>query len=601
MRLAFVAATVSSCLLLLCGHATAASPSGSSLMGGAPDPAVRRLRRAGGLRAFGEGGCYPRSGNPLPDRPRRRHGACLRQHNHRGGTRRRTQGERRGVRRVLPDDLPSYDAFDSLILLGSPKYNAATARYFDAMGLSFDRWDDPNTPEDDFAEWRDFGAEGYLLKVGRVGKQGVAILAGYDYDDAKEKFHGAGTFYALQSFRQLIVQDGGAAKVKAAKIADKPLLAVRGCMSGFDPAEEQEWRNVAFMPQIKANQNVYWYGNALAGYNSEAASKFRYPWRPDQLDCFKRVGKYCRERFVTMVFCMNPDHYGVAWATPKTFDGSEKDPLHYDPAHKAEPEFKEMWAKLGYKVENDIDILAAKFGQLHKAVPGAMLQMMNEDDGFGLIHEADKALFKTNTGDEKQDAINYGRARAELLAALHKRIRERYPDSADVIPLCPPGQLAYQHVLDRDEYHARDFMEAMGSRLKEMGLADAFPIITTGGGTAAEVIATKTISDFRGCVCRLPCAAPRQQLFPRVPRRRLRDRPRPARVHRIKSTKRIRRDTATRTSTRTCGASSGTASTTCTCSGGASRSSCGTCLPWIGRRSTPSPRARCRRKPRTHS
>jgi len=398
----------------------------------------------------------------------------------------------------LPDDLVDYGGFDTLILLGPPGHNALTGRLFDAMGLSFDRWDDANTPEDDFTEWRDFGTEGYLLKVGRVGKQGVMILAGYDYDDAKGKFHGAGTFYALQSLRQLIVQDGGAAKVKTAEIADKPLLAVRGCMSGFDPREEQEWRNVAFMPRIKANQNVYWYGNALAGYNSEAASKFRYPWRPDQLDCFNRVGKYCRERFVTMVFCMNPDHYGVEWAAPKTFDGSKKDPLHYDPDHKVEPEFREMWAKLGYEVENDIDILAAKFGQLHEAAPGAMLQVMNEDDGFGLIHEADKALFDTNTGDEKQDAVNYGRARAQLLASLHKRIKEWYPDSADFVPLCPPGQLAYQHVLDRDEYHARDFMQALGSRLEELGLGELFPIITTGGGTAAEVVTPKDIADFRG-------------------------------------------------------------------------------------------------------
>jgi hypothetical protein len=397
----------------------------------------------------------------------------------------------------LPDDLADYSAYDTLILLGAPGRNALTGRLFEAMELSFDHWDDPNTPEDDFSEWRDFGAEGYLLKVGRLGKQSVIILAGYDYDDAKGKFHGAGTFYALQSLRQLIVRDSGAAKVKTTEIADKPLLAVRGCMSGFAPAEEQEWRNVAFMPRIKANQNVYWYGNALAGYNSEAAAKFRYPWRPEQLDLFKRVGKYCRERFVTMVFCMNPDHYGVDWAAPKTFDGSRKDPLHYDPGYKVEPEFKEMWAKLGYEVENDIDILAAKFGQLHEAAPGAILQLMNEDDGFGLIHEADKNLFNTNTGDEKQDALHYGRARAQLLASLYKRIKEWYPDSADFIPLCPPGQLVYHHVLDRDEYHARDFMRGMGGRLKEMGLGDQFPIFTTGGGTAAEVVTSKQIDDFK--------------------------------------------------------------------------------------------------------
>ncbi len=397
----------------------------------------------------------------------------------------------------LPDDLPDYDGYDSLIALGAPQHNAVTARYFRVWDLSFGRWDDPNTPEDDFREWADFGPEGYLLKVGRAGKQGILLLAGYDRDDARDRFHGAGTFYALQSLRQLLVRDGAGLKVKTVEIADKPLVAVRGCMSGFDPSEAQQWRDIDFLPRIKANQNVYWYGNALAGYNAEAAAKFRYPWRPEQLDVFKRVGKWCRERFITMVFCMNPDHYGVAWATAKTFDGSKRDPLHYDPDYRVEPEFKAMWRELGYEVENDIDILAAKFGQLHEAVPGAILQMMNEDDGFGLVHEADKARFNTATGDEKMDAIHYGRARAQLLAALYRRIKEWYPDGAEVIPLCPPGELAYQHVLDRDEYHARDFLRALGATLTDMGLARVFPILTTGGGTAAEVITTKKITDFK--------------------------------------------------------------------------------------------------------
>ena len=102
--------------------------------------------------------------------------------------------------------------------------------------------------------------------------------------------------------------------------------------------------------RIKANQNVYWYGNSLGSYNSQAAGKFRYPWTPEQLQLFSGFGKYCRERYVTMVFCMNPDHYHVEWAAAKTFDGSRKDPLHYDPDHQVEPEFREMWAKLGYDV-----------------------------------------------------------------------------------------------------------------------------------------------------------------------------------------------------------------------------------------------------------
>ncbi|GAH11387.1 unnamed protein product [marine sediment metagenome] len=98
------------------------------------------------------------------------------------------------------------------------------------------------------------------------------------------------------------------------------------------------------------------------------------------------------------MFCMNPDHYHVDWAAAKTFDGTRKDPLHYDPDHKVEPEFKQMWAKLGYDVNSDIDILAAKFDQLYRIMPDVMFQMMNEDDGFGLFNEADQKLFNTKFG-----------------------------------------------------------------------------------------------------------------------------------------------------------------------------------------------------------
>ena len=387
--------------------------------------------------------------------------------------------------------------FDALILLGPPNRNAQTAAWFTRLGLSFDRWNDSRTPEDAFTDWSSLGREGYVLKVGALEGKTVVILAGYDFDDVRKETYCAGTFYALQSFRQLLVKDGATVRAKTAEILDKPLLAVRGCYSGFDPDEKQEWRNIAFMPQIKANQNVYWYGNALAGYNAEATVRFRYPWKPEQLEVYARIGRYCREHFITMVFCMNPDHYNVEWAAAKTFDGSRKDPLHYSLDHPVEPEFQEMWKQLGFEVNNDVDILAAKFRQLSEAVPGALLQVMNEDDVFGLVHEEDKERFNTQTGDPVQDAIHYGRARAQLLAALHTRIEELCPDYPGLMPVCPPGGVCYQFALERDEYHSQAFMQSLGTTLIEQGLQDALPLITTGGGTAAEVVTAKQIDDFR--------------------------------------------------------------------------------------------------------
>jgi len=397
----------------------------------------------------------------------------------------------------LPDDAASYDGYDTLILLGSSEHNRQTAAFFNTMKLSFDSWNDADTPEDDFSDWPDFGKEGYLLKVSRAGGKNIIMLAGYDYDDAGKKFYGAGTFYAMQSLRQLIVAEGGVIKVKTAEIADKPLVAIRGCYTGWLMDERSEWRDAAFIPQMKANFNVMWYGHQVATYNAEAASRFRYPWRPDQLAFFGAVGKYCRERYVTMMFCMNPDHYHVDWAAPKAFDGVTKDPLHYDLSHTVEPEFKKMWAELGYEVNNDVDILAAKFAQMGKTVPGCMLQIMNEDDVYGLVHEADKKLYGADTGDEKRDKEAYGRARAEVLIALYRRIRQLCPESSEYMPVCPPADIPYQLILERDAGYSREFMAAMTGRLSEAGLLQYMPMLTTGGGTAPEVSTNKDIDDFK--------------------------------------------------------------------------------------------------------
>jgi len=405
-----------------------------------------------------------------------------------------------GVREItcLDDRGKADDGYDTLILLGSPTHNALTAPMMEAMGLNFDRWDDPNTQQDDFTCWADFGREGYLLKVGRAGLRNVVILAGYDRDEAKGRFSGAGTYYAFQSFRQLIVRgtSGHGPRVKTAEIADKPLVAERGCYTGFDTREEKQWRDLEWIARMKSNQNIWWYGNGLVGYNTEATTRFRYPWKPRQLDLFRRVGRWCREHYITYVFCMNPDHYRVDWAAARTFDGSKKDPLHYDPDYPVEPEFQEMWAKLGYDVKSDTDIMIAKFGQVAKVVPGAMLQMMNEDDQFGLVHESDKKRFGGDTGDPKQDAISYGRARGLFLGALYKGIHEKYPDSNEFMPIIPPGQLGYQLVLDRNEANSRPFLSSLGATLKELGLQKKMPIITTGGGTAAEVVTNRTIDHF---------------------------------------------------------------------------------------------------------
>ena len=119
----------------------------------------------------------------------------------------------------------------------------------------------------------------------------------------------------------------------------------------------------------------------------------------------------------------------------KTFDGKEKDPIHYDLNHPLEPQIKELWAALGFTVNNDVDVLAAKHEQLHRAVPGCMLQVMNEDDVFGLVHADDKQIFQTDTDDPRQNAVHYGRGEGRYWPRSIGESAERCPDGADNMPL----------------------------------------------------------------------------------------------------------------------------------------------------------------------
>ncbi|HPO16255.1 MAG TPA: hypothetical protein PLI09_22660 [Candidatus Hydrogenedentes bacterium] len=407
-----------------------------------------------------------------------------------------------GVQHVagVTDTLGDYSGYDTLILLGNPSHNAKTQQIFDELGLSFGKWDDPTTPEHDFTDWKDFGKEGYFLKVGKHGGQNIVILAGYDYDSKREQFCGAGTFYAFQSFKQLLIKEGGKVRIKTAEVADKPLMDVRGAFTGFPPSEEEAIQNIHCLPQLKINQNIFWYGNQVVGYNAQSASKFRYPWTPEQLVFCQKVGQYCHEHFITQVFAMNPDHYNSEWAAAKTLDGKQKDPLHYDLNHTVEPGVKEMWGKLGYEVKNDVDVLAAKYSQLNEVCPTAAFAMFNEDDIFGLVHEEDKKLYGI-TGDPVQDAVHYGQARGTVLAALYKKIRQMRPDSPEIMPVCPPDGVPYQVALEKNENSCRDFMFAFTSTLKEQGVLDYMPVLTTGGGTAAEILTNKNVDDFKSWCC----------------------------------------------------------------------------------------------------
>ncbi|GGQ55236.1 beta-N-acetylglucosaminidase [Streptomyces griseorubens] len=94
-------------------------------------------------------------------------------------------------------------------------------------------------------------AEGYALRVARVGRGSQAVLGGTD---------GAGQFYAVQTLRQLLVRSGTGWKVAGAQVGDHPSMPLRGTIEGF---YGQPWTHAERLDQmdfygdVKANTYVY--------------------------------------------------------------------------------------------------------------------------------------------------------------------------------------------------------------------------------------------------------------------------------------------------------------------------------------------------------
>ena len=107
------------------------------------------------------------------------------------------------LRTVSPSTAPHFGGLT--VYLGGPSENPATAGVLDAL---------------DAAGPTGLPAEGYVLASGRVDEHPVLALSGVD---------GAGTFYAVQTLRQLI----GHRSLPAITVRDWPSMPIRGTIEGF--------------------------------------------------------------------------------------------------------------------------------------------------------------------------------------------------------------------------------------------------------------------------------------------------------------------------------------------------------------------------------
>ncbi|UJW29475.1 beta-N-acetylglucosaminidase domain-containing protein [Saccharothrix sp. AJ9571] len=133
--------------------------------------------------------------------------------------------------------------------------------------------------------------EGYSLAARAKGRGGLIALAGNDGD---------GVYYAAQTLRQL----AGPGRIAAAKVADFPLMALRGSIEGFYGApwsHEDRLDQLAFYGDIKANTYIYTPKDDL--YLRE---KWREPYPAAELARIKELIDAAAEHHVQFTYAISP-------------------------------------------------------------------------------------------------------------------------------------------------------------------------------------------------------------------------------------------------------------------------------------------------------
>jgi len=108
---------------------------------------------------------------------------------------------------------------DSAVYLGSSTANPATMQALQTLGVP---------------DAADLAADGYVLAAGKVNGRAMIVLNGHD---------ATGTFYAVQTMRQLITTQGNHPVVPGVTVRDWPDQTVRGVIEGFygTPWSHDQW------------------------------------------------------------------------------------------------------------------------------------------------------------------------------------------------------------------------------------------------------------------------------------------------------------------------------------------------------------------------
>ena len=187
-------------------------------------------------------------------------------------------GVKRIERRGADEDAPDTPV---TIWVGGPSENPASVSVLESL----------NTEGPD-----ELGEEGYVLvtDVDPNGRKQI-VLAGHDP---------AGTFYAAQTFRQMIKERPGRAGVPSVEIRDWPDMPIRGAIEGFygPPwSHEDRLNQLEFYGEHK--MNAYIYAPKDDPYHRE---KWREPYPDEALMGLQELVDKAKEEHINFTFAISP-------------------------------------------------------------------------------------------------------------------------------------------------------------------------------------------------------------------------------------------------------------------------------------------------------
>jgi hypothetical protein len=138
-------------------------------------------------------------------------------------------------------------------------------------------------------------AEGYVLAAGRSHGQATVVLAGVD---------ATGTFYAVQTLRQLLVVSGQGAVLHDVAVRDWPAMPIRGVIEGFyGPPWSTDDRISQFVFDGELKMNTYVYSPKDDPY---LRAQWREPYPPAQLAVIKKLVDAATANHVIFTYALSP-------------------------------------------------------------------------------------------------------------------------------------------------------------------------------------------------------------------------------------------------------------------------------------------------------